>query len=45
MRCKLTVDKCSNYIDHLRTVIPIIIERRGENFSQIGVILISLVGP
>ena len=30
MRCKITVNKCSNYIDHLRTVIPIIIERRGD---------------
>jgi len=29
-RFKLTVERCRSYIDHLRTVIPIIIERRGD---------------
>ena len=27
---KLTPEKCQNYINHLRTVIPIIIERKGD---------------
>jgi hypothetical protein len=29
-RFKLTVETCCSYIDHLRTVIPIIIERRND---------------
>jgi hypothetical protein len=29
-RYKLTTERCRSYIDHLRIVIPIITERRGD---------------
>jgi hypothetical protein len=29
-RYKLSAEKCTNYINHLKTVIPIIIERHGD---------------